>query len=86
VATNIKKGKTVCSKIRDVINVVDHVYRKDAVRKILALPVSRADERAATNYLVAVTQVKDIRMETKKEVKGAVCTLQERRGSKLQKK
>jgi hypothetical protein len=53
-----KKGKTIHSEAREMINRVNHQCKREAVKKSLVLPICRAGERTANCCGVKVVTVK----------------------------
>jgi hypothetical protein len=53
-----KKGKTVRSEARQIINHVNHQCKQDAVEESLILPIWHSDERTANYCGVSVATVK----------------------------
>jgi hypothetical protein len=60
-----KKGKTIHSEAKEMINHVNHQCKQEAVEKSLILPICRADERTGNYYGVSVATVKQIRQENR---------------------
>jgi hypothetical protein len=60
-----KKGETIHSQARKMINHVNHKCKQEAVEKSLILPVCCADERRANCCGVSVATVKQIRQKSR---------------------
>jgi hypothetical protein len=60
-----KKGKTIHSEAREMINHVNHQCKQDVVEKSLILSICHADERTANYCGVSVATVKQIRRESR---------------------
>jgi hypothetical protein len=64
-ASSRKKGKTIHSEAREMLNRVTHLCKQEAVEKSLILPICCADERPANHCGVSVATVKQIRWESR---------------------
>jgi hypothetical protein len=64
-ASSQKKGKTIHSEAREMINHVNHQGKQEAVEESLILRICRADERTANCCGVSVATVKQIRRESR---------------------
>lgn len=58
-ATDGKKGKTICSKAREVINHMNGLCKQATAEKSLTVPTSRADEKPVKYCGVSVTTGKN---------------------------
>jgi hypothetical protein len=62
-----KKGKTIHSEARELINHVNHQSKQDTAEKSLILPICRADERTGNYCVVSVATVKQIRRDSREK-------------------
>jgi hypothetical protein len=60
-----KKGKTIHSEYRVMMNHVNYHCKQEAVKKSLILPICRAGKRTVNYYGVLVPAVKWIRRESR---------------------
>jgi hypothetical protein len=62
-----KKGKTIHSEARELINHVNHQCKQEAVEKSQILPICYADERTTNYRRVFLATVKQIRWDSREK-------------------